>query len=306
MNSPSAIRRRQISQGNSPWSWRLLGAAVLTACLGCWQEVPYTPAPRTASSSPGSSQQDTPTASDVSPPPATSGADPSAGELFSSDPVLPPVSPPIETTPIETAPIESTPIEATPPVVATTDPVPAATAPAVTPAMRRDAWTAASDWSLAAAMYAKGMGADLYQQYLDSAASAAAAVGVELPALPIAEEGGNIQSTVAAALVGDLGTKFAASIGKHVDDAAGAAAELAIQAHVILLTYSPLGGDVRNAATAIRTAGVRSRLPKNIWQPALDVISRRPEWAEVRKAVFTMRDAIAAHLAEKATPSTGG
>ena len=172
-----------------------------------------------------------------------------------------------------------------------------------TPEQRRDAWTAASDWCLAAAVYAKGPNGTRHQQYLDSATAAAAALGIELPALPTAPDAGASGPAVVEALTGDVGAKLAAALAERLDVAAGAAAQLAIQAHLLLLTYSPMGDDVPNAALAIREAGRASGLPADMWQPLADLLERRAEFVAVRTAVFDLREKAPAVLAE--SPSSG-
>jgi hypothetical protein len=168
------------------------------------------------------------------------------------------------------------------------------------PADRQHAWALASNWSLAAAVYAKGFDSPRYQPYLDKAGLAAATLDIDMPALPSANVEENREAAVVAALVEGGGAELVATIEERLDPAAAAAAKLAIYAHVLLLAYSPASTETSALATTIRTAGTASELPLELWQPLAELVERRADFDDVKVAVFAMQKDVAAHLSAQA------
>ena len=282
-------------------SWCAAGLLAVIASAGCWDEVHYDPAARTTQSTSkppavdsteAAAESDTDgVGSDVEPTPADDGglspfeSDVSSPDEPEGDESLDPqdVSPPIET--------------AEPPIAIEMNPTPPATMPAPTSVDRQRAWTLASDWGLAAAGYAKGLDADRYELYLGTAGEAADALGIALPPLPTAEDPDEVQAAIAEGFRTGVGAELESAIAERVDAAAGAAARLALNAHLLLLTYTPDGSTVWGDAVDLRDAGAASQLPPELWRPLVELLERRAEFVDVRTAVFALRDGVAAHLA---------
>jgi hypothetical protein len=180
---------------------------------------------------------------------------------------------------------------------ATSDP---AVAEPSSPADRRLAWQAASKWSLAAAIYAKGLPGERYQPILTEADAAASDLGIELPLLPSAARREDLEASVIEALRGESAVTIANRFSAALGPAEAAAADLAIRSHLLLLTYSPRSGDAPLHAAALRQAAERSELRPETWQPLVELIERKAPFAEVRQAVFDLHRRADAELAEQA------
>jgi hypothetical protein len=246
--------------------------------------------------------------------------EPTASDLFGDEPndaalaaapPLPPVVGPATEQPAAYESIEQTPAPEEPVVDALIAPSHAADDPLpepppakfVTAQQRLDAWTVASAWSLATAVHAKGLGPDRYASFLADAERAAASLGLDLPALPTADAEEEREATVIAALQTGAGAELVAAIAAHADDAAGAAAQLALDSHRLLLVYTPQRVDGPTVAAAIRAAGRQASLPDELWQPLVALVERRADFKSVRGAVFALHKAVAQHLAGKAQPA---
>jgi hypothetical protein len=160
---------------------------------------------------------------------------------------------------------------------------------------RRRVWEAASKWSLAAAIYSKGLAASRYEPILKQAEDAAAAIGVSLPPLPAGDDA-NRQVLVIEALQGEPAAELARRIGERFTPAEAAAAELAFGTQVLLLTYSPRSDAAKEHAEAMRRAAEASGLPADLWQPLLKRLEDRAPFIVVRVAVFDFHRRTAKHL----------
>ena len=218
----------------------------------------------------------------------------------------PAVTEPAEVEPTEAEPADAEP--ATPPTIEFTRPSGAA-APAVEPAeapatsqQRFEAWTAASQWSLAAAIYAKGLDAARYEPILAAATAAAKEAGIELPPLPTTGDARSREAIVITFLRGEPGAELTDRFAERLGAAEGAAARLAIGSHLLLLTYSSRSAAAANQAAALRAAGEASELPPALWEPLAKLLDERAEFLEVRQGVFDMHRRVAKHLAGQLTP----
>jgi hypothetical protein len=174
--------------------------------------------------------------------------------------------------------------------------------PAATAEERRFVWEAASKWSLAAAISAKGMNADRYQSILDEAVVAAAKVDVALPPLPSTTDAGELEATVIEGLRGESAVALTNAIANRFGADEAAVADLAIRSHLLLLTYSPRSGDALLQAEALRRAAEASGLPAETWTPLVKLLDERAPFVDVRQAVFAQDKRIESALA----PSSGG
>jgi hypothetical protein len=281
--------------------WILLTAAsaALVCCFGCWEQVdselppqiaerpeqpPIKTVRRDSKAAPNKSGRAEPT-------------EPTAEELFGEGAIgrdLVIVQPSIGVDPYAAAvePSDSSFDEALSPS-------------SVTPQLRLDAWRIASAWSLAAAAASKGVEAERYASYLAEADRSATALGIQLPPLPASEPSDDLQAATVRALRTGVGADLVARIADRTDAAGGAAAQLAIDAHLLLLTYSPLDFDGKAAASAMRSTGQRAQLPTEIWQPLADLLDRGADFVSVRSAVFDLHKSVAEHLAARSDPAGG-
>jgi hypothetical protein len=254
--------------------------------MGCWQEIHYHP-PADAPPSPAAKTiPNEPDGESTAPPQADAETltEPSADELFGGESTPPPDV------------INLPPPANDPPPVAEESPSPPVTA--ITPQERLDAWTLASAWSLAAAVSAKGLGPDRYEPMLAEARQASTALGVDMPPLPTADADSAVEreTAVVAALHTGAGAELVSSISQRLNDAAGAAAQLALDSHLLLLSYSPSSPDAADAAAAIRTAGESAGLPPELWQPLVELLNERADFKAVRGAVFALHKSVGAYL----------
>ena len=305
-------------------------ALTLLFCGGCWDEIRSEPPPEAIEAAP-----ETP-ASAQSPAEGPTAPEEPAVEHATSTPVdpvengsdegEPPASPPSNE--VEEQP-DSDPFSLTPPEQATpdvplpdkgtvataietpTDEAPASTDPPPTvdpfeqpdnspPTAedRRRVWEAASKWSLAAAIYAKGLAASRSEPILKQAEEAAAAIGVSLPPLPTGDDA-NREALVIESLKGETAKELVRRIGERFTPAEAAAAELAIGTQVLLLTYSPRSDSAKEHAEAMRRAAEASGLAAELWQTLLKRLDDRAPFIVVRVAVFDFHRRTAKHLSGK-------
>jgi hypothetical protein len=133
---------------------------------------------------------------------------------------------------------------------------------------------------------------------LAAARDAGDSLGIATPPLPTGDTPAKLDAATIADLQTGAGPKLADAVSERLDDAAGAAARLAVRAHLLLLTYTPAGSTVWSDAADIRDAGVASGLPVELWGPLVEQLERRADYLDIRKAVFSLRKGAAAHLAE--------
>jgi hypothetical protein len=303
-----------------------LALAALLACGGCWEEIHYVPKPggvqptgetaeqpaeetapaavaESVATEPISIQEPAVVAPVAVDPPveeAETSPSPEADELFSSE------------GPAEIAAASAE----TPPVDGSILPTPDGLAAdleqaesgegedaggetprlAATEAERRLVWEAASKWSLAAAIAAKGLEVGRYQPILDEALTAAAKLEVELPPLPTTAQASELEAAVIEGLRGESGVALTNAVAHRFGPAEAAAADLAIRSHLLLLTYSPRSGDALLQAEALRRAAEASGLPAETWTPLVTLVDERAPFVEVRQAVFEQSKRVADHL----------
>jgi hypothetical protein len=276
---PSAASGQALDvTGFGRWTWILAFACVVTSA-GCWQEVPYDPATR--------------------PPRQSSNAHPAETQAAPADDIFggnESETPPSDSTAVDAGP--AAPIEPAGSAAPPTSEAPPK--PAVTDAERLAAWNLASHWALAAAYAGRGRPAAEYATHLNQASAAAQELGIVLPTLPAPPDSGKLAADMATALRASAGAELANAIGNRLDAAAAGAARLAITSHVLLLVYTPLEPDAPALAREIREAGIASKLPPELWQPLVDLVTRRSEYEAVKTAVLALPKTVGKHYSDAA------
>jgi hypothetical protein len=167
----------------------------------------------------------------------------------------------------------------------------------------RHVWEAASKWSLAAAIHAKGLDASRYQPILDEAIVAAEELAIELPPLPTTERRGDLEATVIEGLRGESAVALASAVANRFGPNEAAMADLAVRSHLLLLTYSPRSGDAALQAEALRRAAEVSHLPPEIWEPLVKLLEERAPFDAVKRAALELDNRVANHLRAAADTS---
>jgi hypothetical protein len=140
------------------------------------------------------------------------------------------------------------------------------------------------------------------QNWLASAKSHAAALGLAVGELPPTGAAGNSQSASRQALtylfvqgqqIGrELATRYAADHAALV--------EVAVKSNLLLVLYAPGSPATDAIAGSIAQAAPRAGLPPSLWQPLLDLLTAKADPAEVRKAVQRFHADVEGHLSPAA------
>ncbi|NOZ39922.1 MAG: hypothetical protein GXP24_06825 [Planctomycetes bacterium] len=242
---------------------RMMGVILLSlSCLGCWQEVRYEPGEETA---------ETP---------------PKVAVVESELPALP--AP--ETAPEALFDDSGTEAMETVERVAL-DPSAEANSPGARETARGTAlaaWRMGSDWSMAAALQAKGREAGSYGEQLERAKVGARLLGVMLPDLPVYEADSDRLAGNLIFLLEKAGPQLASKLRDlHGADHA-ALVELATKTHVLLLSYTPSSTLLEPVIVAIRQAAKSSGLPESVWRELVDLLTARAEFKQVKAAIFQL------------------
>jgi len=291
-------------------------SALLLAGGGCWEEIHYVPKPAAAESEEGADR--VADAQAAGQPPTDTARAPTSRDLFDSQPIT---AGPVE--PAESSPRPSD--DYLDPEVADEATADATPAPGevqqqadetvngppmertATPAQRQLVWQAASQWSLAAAIYAKGLDAQRYGPILDQANAAAQQLGIELPPLPTAGMDSQREASVIDALRGEPAATLVQGIADRFTPAEAAAADLAIRTRLLLLTYSPRSAAAVEQAAAVRQSAEASGLPADVWQPLVELLDERAPFAAVRpELLFELDRRASKHFAAAKEPGHPG
>jgi len=157
-------------------------------------------------------------------------------------------------------------------------------------------WQMSSKWSLAAAYFAKGLGADRYGDLLEQAKYAAELMNIELPDFSELSDDARRQAAIASLLIEGAGSRLAESVAENNSEYHAALADLAIKTHALLLVYTPLNEDLDAIITTIRASAEKSALPAEIWLPLVELLEQRESFKDVKQAVFQLHERTAAHL----------
>jgi hypothetical protein len=265
-------------------------AMLLAATAGCWEVVEYEPPPAAANSANGGEGGSNGSETNGETTPDGTGGDPGETDIFGGgDPLAAgDDEPPMETIVIEPRPAAT----------------PAETARTITPAERRQAWTAASGWALAAAVHGMGLPAENVQvaeTFFEKALAAAAALGIELPplpAVPAEATPAERQAAVATALREGAGVDLVETIGGRLDEQARAAAQLAVTLYLTHVSYDKGASNLPELTATIRNAAETAQLPSELCQDVVEALQRRADGEkDVFPAIYALHTRVTAFYA---------
>lgn len=164
---------------------------------------------------------------------------------------------------------------------------------------RANVWRAASRWSLALALHAKGMKPKSYQSAWKSAETAAETLTLKLPLIPKIGEDQDPVATVQVAMIEAEGPDLWQAIEQEHGIPAGDLAELAVRTHRMLLTYSPTKPHFANEAVELTRLAESAELPSSLWQPLVKLMEAQGPYKEVKRAIFQMHKNVAQHYSAK-------
>ncbi len=217
-------------------------------------------------------------------------------------PIDPPISQPTATTPAESSSPSPSTIKQEAIEPPTVVPSPSRTALA--------AWQLGSQWSMGAALFAKGLPAKQYEPEFEQAAAAAQLLHLKLTALPsVAADKDPVSATIAY-LLDEQGPMLAEKLETQYDTRHAALMKLAIRSNLLLLIYSPHNLahgkgllDKKQFQTWIERltelAG-NSALPESVWKPLLDGLRTQAPYAQVKQDIFKLHRQAKAKLASLA------
>ena len=188
-------------------------------------------------------------------------------------------------------------VEIEPPVVADAS-VPS-TASSAEERLELATWQMASNWSMAAALQAKGRNAESYGKRLEQAIDGAELLNVALPELPVHAEGDDRVRDNLSFLLEDAGPRLARELNNAHGAEYAALAELATKTHVLLLSYTPDSTRLQPVVVAIRRAAQNSGLPEEIWHDLVELLDNRAEFNAVKAAVFQLHQQAEAYLSDQ-------
>lgn len=163
---------------------------------------------------------------------------------------------------------------------------------------RQAAWNLSSEWSMAAALQAKGRERDSFGERIERAADEAEFLGISLPSLPSSDEPTDRVERALQFLLDDAGPELAGSLRQQYGTDHAALAELATKTHVLLLSYSPKSTSLEPVVDSIRKAAENSDLPETVWRGLIDLLTERADFQVVKSAIFQLHRDAAAVLAE--------
>ncbi len=256
--------------------------ALLVSCLGCWQEVRYEPGETAESIS-------KPVVESVEPlsPPASETLFGDSGEdRVEAVEVVP------------EAVVEEEMVVVVPSAEANSPGVGVGVEEAGAGRTALAAWRMGSDWSMAAALQAKGRDVESYGEWLEQAREGARLLGVELPELPTYDVDSDRLAGNLTFLLEEAGPRLAGELRElHGADHA-ALVELATKTHVLLLSYTPNSTRLDPVIAAIRHAAESSGLPESVWRELVDLLTARAEFKQVKAAVFQLHQRAVDFLGE--------
>ena len=168
------------------------------------------------------------------------------------------------------------------------------------------AWRLGSQWSMGAAIYAKGQPVERYQSFLEHAESAAHLFDIEFTPLPYKVTNSDPVATIVTYLLDDQGSRLAEVLDRQHGVRHAALLELAIRSNLLLLIYSPhnMAKDkgllskeqFQTWVDRLTELVGSSQLSDSIGKPLLDQLRSLAPYADVKQAVFELHKQVAAEL----------
>jgi hypothetical protein len=167
---------------------------------------------------------------------------------------------------------------------------------------RLDAWLLGSHWSLAALANDRGVAAENVHKWLESAQQHAATLGVSMGNLPETGAAGDSQRTSRQVLnyLFVQGQQIGSELAKQRGADHAALVEVAVKSNLLRVLYMPGSAATKAISDAIARAAPQAALPKDLWQPLLDLLAANADAAEIRKAVQSFHAEVERHLAPAA------
>ncbi len=277
----------------------LLVVTVGLSCLGCWQEVHYEPsgAPAEPTAQPDVLQAEVIEPGEIVPeeiapevaiaPQTVEGV----GDRYAS-----PVGSPGERLKVE---VQDPWAEANLPAVKPEEMPVEKAVPEEAGRTTLAAWLMGSQWSMAAALQAKGEKETRYGKQLAQAREEAAVLGATLPELPWYEAADDRLSGSLTFLREEAGPRLAGELRMKHGETHAALVELATKTHVLLLSYSPSSTKLEPVIAAIRHAAENSGLPKTVWRELVDLLTARASFRQVKSAVYQLHRRAEAFLLDE-------
>jgi len=256
-------------------TWQTLGTIFLSlSCLGCWQEVRYEPDKTVQSAS---------KASPIEPKMPETGSEELTSVSASDEKIVEQVE--IAQVPVD----ESEETFTAQPAIHSPD----------TAYRLLATWRMCSEWSMAAALQAKGLDEQRYGVRLELAHGEAQRLGIDLPVLPSYEEGADRLSQNLTFLLAEAGPRLASELNNQYGIQLAALAELATKTHVLLLCYTPSSTRLEPVMDAIHQAAKSSGLPESVWRELVDLLAARADFKHVKAAIFQLHLRVLALLSEE-------
>jgi cytoskeletal protein RodZ len=168
------------------------------------------------------------------------------------------------------------------------------------------AWQLGSQWSMGAAIYAKGQPAERYQSILEHAESAAHSLNIEFKPLPYVVINSDPVATVVTYLLDDQGSRLTEVLARQHGVRHAALLELAIRSNLLLLVYSPQNmakdkgllskEQFQTWVDRLTELVGSSQLSESIGQSLLDQLRSSAPYVDVKRAVFKLHKQVAAEL----------
>ncbi len=156
------------------------------------------------------------------------------------------------------------------------------------------AWLLGDNLSLAALLYNQSAPADMTQRFLDKAKKIAEIFEIEIKPFPAkASDTAEASADIIHYLIAGDGAQVGVALAKKFDDEHGMLFEVAVKSNLLILLYAP-GDDLGKSISQVIQSRLGSMsLPRNLWQPVVDLVNQGATADQVKEAVFKMHKDIA-------------
>jgi tetratricopeptide (TPR) repeat protein len=172
---------------------------------------------------------------------------------------------------------------------------------------KRLAWELGSALSLAGVVFAESSDTALIGRQYARASSAAAALGLKLPPLPV-KKGDRVEDSASALayLLGSTGGPIGKILQQRYGPEHAAIFEIALKSNILLMLYGPGEAESNAIAGVIRKRQVTANLPDVMTRQLLALIDRRASYDEVKKEIFTVHEFAPTFIAVLEYSENGG